>query len=254
MNAAGERGRIGVQEILLPIVGLILFAVFVASPELQAMILHALFPDARDILYGRAPLSVLVGQHLLLAGTSSLAAAAAGILLGIAVTRPAGKAFRPPAEDAISLLQTFPPVAVLALSVPILGFGFRPAFASLVLFSILPIMNNTIAGIASLPPDIREAAVGMGMTDGQILFRIELPMALRVIIAGLRISLVINVGTATVGAVVGAGGLGVPIVAGLSRNNPAFIFQGAVSAALLAVIVDRLLGIAERVSYDPHSP
>jgi osmoprotectant transport system permease protein len=150
------------------------------------------------------------------------------------------------AGDIGSLAQTVPPVAVLALAVPFIGFGVKPALVALCLYSVLPVLRNTIAGLESVPAPVLEAAAGTGMTGPQVLLRVELPLAFRVIMAGIRTSVVVNVGTATVGAIVGAGGLGTPIVAGLVRENPAFVLQGAVSAALLAIFLDQLLARAER--------
>jgi osmoprotectant transport system permease protein len=106
--------------------------------------------------------------------------------------------------------------------------------------------RNTIAGIENIPADVREAAYGMGMSSWQVLFRIELPLALKVIMSGIRISVVINIGTATVGATIGAGGLGSPIIAGLVAENPAFVLEGAIPAALLAFSADALLGNIEK--------
>ncbi len=149
-------------------------------------------------------------------------------------------------NDISSLAQTIPPIAVLALAVPFIGFGFKPTVLALFLYSILPIIRNSIAGIESVPPTLIEAATGMGMTRAQVLIKIELPISLRVIMAGIRTSVVINVGTATVGAVVGAGGLGTPIISGLVRENPAFVLEGAIAAALLAFIMDQYLAKAEQ--------
>ena len=141
--------------------------------------------------------------------------------------------------------QTIPPVAVLALAVPLLGFGGAPTILALFLYSVLPILRNTTSGLMAVPAEVVEAARGIGMTSFQCLFRVELPLSVRTIMAGIRISVVVNIGTATVGAVVGAGGLGTPIVAGLVRQNPSFVLEGAIAAALLAVIADQLLARIE---------
>ncbi len=154
--------------------------------------------------------------------------------------------------DLSSLGQTIPPVAVLALAVPVLGFGFEPTVVALVLYSILPVIRNTIAGIESVSPDLLEAARGIGMTRMQILREVSLPLALPVIMAGIRISIVVNIGTATIGAVVGAGGLGSIIISGLVRENPAFVLQGAVCAALFALLVDFLLAQTEKTLYGSY--
>ena len=142
-------------------------------------------------------------------------------------------------------------MAVLALAVPLVGFGFRPTVLALFLYGILPVLTNTIAGLEGVPAETLEAAEGMGMTPWQVLTRVQAPLALPVILAGVRTSVVINVGTATVGAVIGAGGLGTAIVAGLVRENPSFVLQGALGAALLALLLDRALGLLERAAGSP---
>jgi len=136
-------------------------------------------------------------------------------------------------------------VAVLALAVPILGFGFTPTVFALFLYGLLPVVRNTIAGLRSVPETILDAAYGMGMSNFQALLKVELPLAMPVILTGIRISVTINIGTAMIGAVIGAGGLGSPIIAGLVRDNLAFIIQGALPAALMAIIADQLLANLE---------
>ncbi|MFP4564257.1 MAG: ABC transporter permease [Spirochaetia bacterium] len=232
--------------------GWIIFAVFVLIyvlliifPGGMKSALSTLFPGDREHIYPRAPLSLLVGEHLLLVGISSLAAIFIGMGLGIAVTRPWGRDFLRTVNDISALGQTIPPVAVLALAIPFLGFGAQPTIVALILYSTLPILRNTIEGLESIPPEVTEAARGMGMRRHKVLALVELPMAVPVIIAGIRTSVVINVGTATLGASVGAGGLGVPIVSGLVRENPSFVLQGAIGAAFLALLLDRLLALLE---------
>lgn len=231
---------------------LVLGLLFIFDRTFLEWLLHALFPATREVVYPRASLPQLLGAHLVLVGVSSVAAAAVGIPLGIFVTRRSGRDFLPLVQDLSSLAQTFPPVAVLALAVPALGFGFKPAIAALFLYSILPVINNTISGLRSVPALVLDASRGMGMTPLQILFYSELPLAARVIAAGVRTSVVINVGTATVGAVAGAGGLGVPIVGGLVRDNTAFVLEGALTAAFLALTADWLLSRVERLFYSPQ--
>lgn len=226
--------------------------VFVFDQPVLHRVMAILFPTVADVVYPRATLGKLLLAHLVLVAVSSVAAAGVGIPLGIFVTRRSGKQFLSLVQDLSSLAQTFPPVAVLALAVPALGFGFKPALAALFLYSILPIINNTISGIQSVPALMIDASIGMGMTRFQVLTRTELPLAARVIAAGVRTSIVINVGTATVGAVAGAGGLGVPIVAGLVRDNVALVLEGAVTAAFLALTIDWLFTRLERLFYAPQ--
>ncbi len=223
---------------------LVLIALFF-SPVLMERFLSTLFPSLIEVLYPRATVLEMAGEHLLLVGVSSLFAIAVGLLGGILVTRKWGLDFLPMIQDLSSLIQTFPPVAVLALIVPLVGFGFTPAVIALVFYSILPVLNNTIAGLNSIPAEILDASSGMGMSQRQVLFKIELPLAAPVILAGVRTSVIINVGTATLGSIVGAGGLGAPIVSGLVRNNNAFVFQGAFATAVLALTLDKVFSYLE---------
>ncbi len=170
----------------------------------------------------------------------------AGLLAGIFATRPTGRDFLPAVNALSSIGQTFPPVAVLAIAVPVVGFGFKPTIIALFIYGLLPVVRNTIAGIESLDPGVLEAARGMGMTPAQVLTRVELPLASPVIMAGVRLSAVINIGTATLGATIGAGGLGKPIMAGLIGENPAFILEGAILVGFFAIIVDTALGLFTR--------
>ncbi len=208
--------------------------------------LRAAFPDQRDTMYPRADPAWLVGEHLILVGVSSVLAIACGVGVGVLVTRPRGRQFLPVAEKLAAVVQTFPPAAVLALSVPALGFGISPTIAALFLYSILPILRNTLAGITSVSADVTDAARGMGMTPAQSLARVELPLALPVILAGVRTSVIVNVGTATIGATIGAGGLGAPIISGLVNQNPAFLAEGTIIVGLMALTIDSLFAALER--------
>jgi len=228
-----------------PVLGFICMAVLFL-PGLLDPVLRFLFTGAGEWIFPRASLLSLTFDHLFISLAAAVAAALIGITLGIAATRPAGRAFLPLIRDASSLAQTVPPAAVLALAIPFLGFGFKPVLLALVLYSVLPVLNNTLTGLETLPEPVLEAARGMGMSRLQVLRHIELPLALPVIGTGIRTSVVINVGTATIGALAGAGGLGSPIVAGLIRDNPAWVFQGAIASALLALTLNALLQTAER--------
>jgi osmoprotectant transport system permease protein len=157
--------------------------------------------------------------------------------LGVLVTRPGWRDFLPLARTVTAVGQTFPPVAVLALAVPVLGFGNGPTLLALFLYGLLPIFENTLAGLTSLSPQVIEAARGMGMTPGQRLRRVELPLALPVILAGIRLSAVIALSTATIGSTVAARTLGEVIIAGLLSSNTAFVVQGGVVVGTLALLI-----------------
>jgi len=229
------------------IVAAIAFAIVVSQDGWWVWFLTALFPAEPQVLHPRASVQTLVLQHLALIGISSSLTIMIGLPLGIFVTRSYGKPLLPLTSDITSLGQTFPPVAVLALAVPLTGFGLKPTVLALFLYGLLPVVRNTIVGLTAVPHDTLDAARGLGMTGTQILFRVELPLAARIIIAGVRISVVINVGTAMIGAVIGAGGLGSPIVAGLIQDNLAFVVEGALPAAMLALLLDQTLASLEEL-------
>ena len=223
------------------------FIALIAQMSLWESALRFLFPGETRVLHPRADLLVIVSEHLRLVIISSGLTITIGVPLGIWVTRPSGRNFLPIVTDITSFGQTFPPVAVLALAVPMLGFGLLPTVVALFLYGLLPVVRNTIAGLGAVPRDVLDAAYGMGMSRMQALVRVEIPLAARVILAGVRISVIINIGTAMIGAVIGAGGLGSPIIAGLVQDNIAFIIEGAVPAAILAILVDQLLANVEGV-------
>jgi len=222
------------------------FVVLIANDQWWETSLRSLFPEESRVLHPRASLLVLVGEHVLLVLYSSSLTVLVGVPLGIWVTRPGGRSFLPIVNDLTSFGQTFPPVAVLALAVPIMGFGVLPTVSALFLYGLLPVVRNTIAGLDAVPHHLVDAAQGMGMGRMRALVRVELPLSARVILAGVRISVVINIGTAMIGAVIGAGGLGSPVVGGLVQDNVAYILEGAVPAAMLAVLTDQLLANFER--------
>jgi osmoprotectant transport system permease protein len=183
-------------------------------------------------------------QHLLLTGLSLAAAILLGLPLGVlAANSPAlGRLVL----GLTGLVQTVPALALLVFMIPLLGIGFAPACAALFLYSLLPIVRNTCAGLADIPGPLRESAVALGLPRAARLRRVELPLATRSILAGIKTAAVINVGTATLGALVGAGGYGEPIITGIRLNDVGLILQGAVPAALLALAVQGLFDLAER--------
>jgi len=225
---------------------LIFFLLFLFVKPLQIAVLGLFFPNESELIYPRYGLPVMLFQHLVVVIISSTAATITGVFLGIFATRKSGKEFLPIIQDFTSFTQTFPPAAVLALAVPLLGFGYEPTIAALFLYSLLPIVKNSISGIQAINVSIMESARGIGMNRFQILFYVEIPLAFPVIMAGIRTSVIINIGTATIGAVAGAGGLGAPIISGLIRDNQAFVLQGAIATALFALIMDWILQEVEK--------
>lgn len=196
---------------------------------------------SRGLLVSRIPLWELALQHLGLVAASSAAAVPIALGLGIVAVRFSGSGLRSLLVAAGSAAQTFPSAAVLALAVPLAGFGFAPTFLALSVYGMLPVLHNTIAGLESVPEAVVDAARGMGMRPRQVLARIRLPLALPVILAGVRTSVVINTAAATLGAAMGAGGLGLPIISGIRSFDPALILRGAVPSALLALFADASL-------------
>lgn len=198
------------------------------------------FPDLDRPLYQQESFIRLALAHIWLVAASSFVAVIIGMGAGIAVTRRAGREFRSVVETLVAAGQTFPPVAVLALAVPTLGFGERPAMVALLLYGLLPVLQGTLAGLGAVPESLKEVAQGVGMNPRQILCKVELPLAAPVILAGIRTSVIINIGTATIASTVGAKTLGSPVIIGLSGFNTAYILQGACLVALLAIVTDRL--------------
>lgn len=218
---------------------LALFIVLLIGLPYSEPLFHTLFPEQPRPLYQQAGFLALTLAHGKLVVISSLAAVVIGVGAGVLVTRPAGREFRPLVETLAAMGQTFPPVAVLALAVPVMGFGEQPAIVALILYGILPVLQGTLAGLASVPVGALSVAEGMGMTGGQRLWKVELPLAAPVIVAGIRTSVIVNIGTATIASTVGANTLGTPIIIGLSGFNTAYVVQGAILVALAAIIVDR---------------
>jgi osmoprotectant transport system permease protein len=181
---------------------------------------------------------VLWLSHAGLVATATLVALVLGVGLAMLVTRPVGAEFRPLVTVLATVGQTMPPVAVLAIAVPILGFGPGPTVIALALYGFLPVLMNGVAGFEGVPPAVLEAADGMGLTGLQRLLRVELPIAAPVILAGIRTSVVINIGTATIGSTVGALTLGTPIIEGLVGEKLPFVIQGAFVVGLFAVLTD----------------
>ena len=238
----GGRGGFGALTARL---GALLLLLLVLAPQVFAPVLRLLTENGAPAIYDQGSLLDLTLDHIALVAGSTAASALAAVLLGILVTRPAGREFLPLSRAVVNVGQVFPPVAVLAIAVPLVGFGLRPTLIALVLYGLLPIFENTIAGLDGVSPPVMEAARGMGLGPRQRFLSVELPLALPVILAGIRLSTVINIGTATIGSTVAAKGLGEVILAGLGTSNTAFILQGGLIVGLLAVLVYDGLGLIE---------
>ena len=242
-----RRGRTLVH-LVAPSVALAVYLAAASAPGLWERVFRALFPAEGRVLYEQATMLELIGRTAEIVAISSALSILIGVAAGIFVTRPAGADFLDVVVDLGNLGQTFPPVAVFTLAVPLLGFGVLPTVVALTLYGVLPVLQNTVAAMRTLPEAVLESAKGMGLSPLQSLLRVELPLALPVILAGVRVSVVVNVATATIGAVAGAGGLGAPIISGLILSDPAVSLEGALLTAGLALIIDGYFGVLEHAA------
>nr|WP_111299508.1 ABC transporter permease [Paracoccus saliphilus] len=232
-------------RVLLTAAMLFLLA-FLASPDSFAWLFQPVTRNNAPAIYSQTSLLSLTLSHLVLVGLAVAASTLVALVLAVLVTRPAGREFLPLARTVTSVGQTFPPVAVLALAVPIMGFGAGPTLVALFLYGLLPVFENTLAGLTGQPPNVAEAARGMGLTPWQRLWQVDLPLALPVILTGMRLTAVISLGTATIGSTVAARTLGEVIIAGLLSSNTAFVLQGGMVVGIIAVLIHEGFQMLER--------
>jgi len=190
-------------------------------------------------------LGELTLEHIGLTFISLTLAVLISLPTGVYITRKPRLAA--PMLAFTGILQTIPSIALLGFMIPLLGIGIKPAIVALLLYALLPILRNTYTGIQDVNPAVKEAAQGMGMTDWQVLTKVELPLAMPIIFAGVRTATVINVGVATLAAYIGAGGLGEFIFGGIALNNSYMILMGAIPSAILAIVFDQLLAWLQRL-------
>ncbi|PTR34881.1 osmoprotectant transport system permease protein [Luteibacter sp. OK325] len=224
---------------------LLLVALLLVLPHSEPWF-HAWIPTLSHPLYARTSFLALTLSHLWLVALATFVAVAIGLTLGVLATRPTGRSLLPTVRAIAVIGQTFPPVAVLAIAVPLLGFGAAPTLLALTLYGVLPVLGQTVAGLDNVSPAALHAADGMGYGRWRRLWDVELPLAAGPIMAGVRLSAIVGVGTATIGSAVGATTLGSPIVEGLVGNNTAYVVQGALLVGALALSIDGLLGSVER--------
>ena len=251
MEATVTGVRPYVRRRVLATIGVVIAAVaffaIVADQALVSAMLIAVFGTARDPVFP-TPLLTLTLQHLAIVVISSTLTLIVGLPLGIWVTRESGKDFRDLVSATVDFGQVFPPIAVLALLLSALGYwglGPAPAIIALFLYGLFPVVSSTVAGLDAVPASVIDAARGMGMGRWRILFTVELPLALNVIMAGVRTSVIINVGTAAVAAATGAGGLGLPIFTGISTQNMGYVVEGALTVSILALVLDSALAVLD---------
>lgn len=225
--------------VVLLLLGLLLFWTF-HTPGVRA-VLSFVLPTADAQIYERASMAELMTAHLTLVLIGGVIAVTIGVLAGLLVVSPLGSPFRDLVLRLANFGQSIPSIALMAILVPLVGYGNEPVIIALVVFSILPVMVNTVAGIESVPDAVIQAGRGMGMTRQERLRHLQIPIAMPVIMTGVKTMLVILISAAALGAVVGAGGLGVPIMSGIQALNNSIIAYGAVPAILLALLVDQAL-------------
>ena len=186
-------------------------------------------------------------EHLQITGAATAAVVVLAVSSGVLLTRPFARRVAPILVNVANIGQGVPSIGVLALLAIFFGLGFWPALVALVAYSFLPVLRNTMVGLRQVDPSVIESARGMGMTKTAVLFRIELPLAVPVMLAGIRTALVITVGTATLATFIGAGGLGALIETGITLNRTPVLVTGAALTSVLALLVDWLAGVAEDV-------
>jgi osmoprotectant transport system permease protein len=226
-----ERVRLVLSVFLL---GLLLW-----TPSLEYL-LRFLFPQETVLVYPLKSPAALILEHMGMVFLTSTLAAFAGFLAAIVAFLSGSASMKRLIVFSGTVLQTIPPMAVLALLIPLTGFGNTPVFWALFFYGLLPVFHNAYGAMETVPQDVITAARGVGLSPLQIFSQVTIPLALPGILSGIRASLIINIGTATIGATMGAGGLGRPIIAGISQFHYSYLVQGALSAAVLALIVDSL--------------
>jgi osmoprotectant transport system permease protein len=220
---------------------LVVFDIFAYK---AGIFIKAITNTAYSAVYNESLMSLTI-EHIVMVILATFSSVLIGIFLGVLATRNFSRNLLYPINLISSVAQSFPPVAVLALTVSMVGFGVKPTIIALFIYGLFPIIQNTITGIESIDESIKESSLGMGMDGATMLFKVELPLAFLSILAGIKTTTTINIGVAAIGAVVGAGGLGALIISGLINENQFFIAYGTISVALLSIIFDSMLSDLE---------
>ncbi|MBO1264931.1 ABC transporter permease [Proteiniclasticum sp. SCR006] len=231
--------KIRVTYFIILLLALLLGAMLL-FPEQFETLLAGLF-TSKFTQGSRTPLPVLFLEHLEMVVISSAMAIAFGFVLGVFLTTKTGAEFKESLLKLVNLGQTFPSAALLALVVPIVGYGIKGALIALFLYALMPIVYNVVVGIEEVPEDVVEAARGMGMSEWETYRKVKIPLAMNAILGGIRTSTVINISAATLAAAAGAGGLGVLVVNGVKTFDMVLILMGSIPVTLLAVIVELIL-------------
>jgi len=194
----------------------------------------------RAALQMRTTLPMLAWQHFFIVAVSTSLAVVTSLVLGSMVHLTRSAELKSLVLSVSAIGETVPSAAVIALSVPLLGYGNLPCMLALYIYAILPVVRNTIVGMEAISPSVREAGTGMGMTRFQQFVHIDIPLAAPIILTGIRTALVINISAATIGATVGAGGFGVPIISGIRVYDPVMVVQGSVPVLFMAMFADKV--------------
>ncbi len=226
---------------------------YALSEPFQIVLLSKIFPHAPQYTHSRKTILEMVTVHLAITIGATLLSTIMGIVIGILVTRDFGYAWQRLVLRLNAFVQTFPPSAVIIMAFPLLGFGWKPALLALFLYSLFPILSNTIVGFEAIDQAVIDAAKGLGMDKWQRLFIVELPQALPFIFTGVRHSYILNLSTAAIAAVIGGGGVGTIIISGLTLRNSALVFSGTLVISLMALIGEQLFYLFSRRKR-PHSP
>jgi len=224
---------------ILPASLIILFLISVFFFQTIADVFLQFLPH-KTVFLERTPLPELALQHIMLVAISSFLSIVIALSIAIFARLKEAEKFQEFILSMATFGQTIPTVAVLALLVPFLGYGMKPILFALFLYGVLPILRNTVEGFRSIPPEVSEAARAMGMNPWQVLLNVEIPLALPVIVAGIRTSIILNISVATIGATVGVTGFGTLIINGIRADDVLMLLKGAVPVCLLALAVDSI--------------
>ena len=234
--------------LLCMLVALLFFYVY--FEQVQRAVLSVCYPSANQYVHSRRTIREMTLAHLALTLAATAGSSIVGVLLGILITRESGKEFLTPVLRLQAFIQTFPPSAVIILAFPVLGFGWKPALLALFLYSLFPVLGNTVVGLQSVDRAVVDAAKGMGMTGWQRLWLAEFPQALSMIITGIRHSYILNLGTAAIASVIGGDGLGTIIISGLTLQNSALVLSGTIVISLLALIGEQITRLVRQEAHE----
>ncbi|MGL4624257.1 MAG: ABC transporter permease [Culicoidibacterales bacterium] len=222
-----------------------LLVIFLLNYQGIEQVLQAWLPTGSSIFVQRTEILTLFREHVQLVSITVGIALSVGIAIAISEEFDSTRQVRPLLQQLGTIFQSFPTVAIIALIVPLLGYGNRAVIIGVAIYGILPVMQNTLTGFEQVDPAVIDAAKGMGMNRWQQIWSVKFPLALPIILAGLRTAVIISISAVTIGAAAGSGGLGLPIILGLRSQNLVLILQGTIPIALMALIADQAFRLWE---------